>query len=50
MPDLPRKPKHQKREVNLAGQDPIEVLKRLLRLPPNLPAAKGQAPHSDDKT
>jgi len=32
--DSTRKAKHEKRQVSLAGHDPIEVLKRLLRQPP----------------
>jgi hypothetical protein len=33
MPEQPEKRKHQKRRVSLEGQDPIEVLKRLLGKP-----------------
>jgi hypothetical protein len=34
MPDQPRKPTREKRRVSLEGEDPIEVLKRLLGRPP----------------
>jgi hypothetical protein len=46
MPDPPRKPQREKRRVTLEGQDPIEVLKRLLETPPERPG-KNEKPQSN---
>jgi hypothetical protein len=46
MPDTAPRPKREKRQVSLEGQDPIEVLKRLLQSPPERPA-KSEKPQSN---
>jgi hypothetical protein len=44
MSELPPKPPREKRRVSLEGQDPIEVLKRLLRMPPKVKHPAKQRP------
>lgn len=48
MPDSTPHPKREKRQVSLEGQDPIEVLKRMLETPPERPA-KTEKPHPDPR-
>lgn len=47
MPDKPEKRKHEQRRVSLDGQDPIEVLKRLLGRPPEPRPPKEKSGQSD---
>jgi hypothetical protein len=42
VPQTQGKAKREKRQLSLAGQDPIAVLKRLLATPPRVPATQGQ--------
>jgi hypothetical protein len=44
VPEATPIPKREKRRVNLAGHDPLEVLRRLLATPPEKPAKPDSDP------